>query len=503
MNKKQQRALQQIIVSRDIEETRIAVMEAGRLAELTMEQARQMVAVGNIYRGRVKKVLPAMQAAFIDIGEEQEAFLYIDEALPPGWKVQNRGAAKPNIRTLVQVGEEKIVQISKEAMGSKSPRLTSEISLPGRMLVYLPSAGLVSLSRKIVDGVKRERLRTWATDSLVEGEGIIIRTMAEDASLEHLQTELDFLRAKWREAVQEAGKKKTPSLLLSADHAVTRLLLDRSEDQMSEVVVDDAVLYHELRAQAKAIHPAMFNKIQFYQGKTSVLDSYGVDKEIEKALYRQVWLKNGGFLVIDQTEAMTVIDVNTGKFTGKSGQQLEDTVTATNVEAAQEIARQLRLRDIGGIVIIDFIDMKQARNQQLVQEALQRELEKDATNSYVMGFTQLGLLEMTRKKVRNNLSSVLTKACITCSGKGRILTEQEVAGRFIREAKALIRTQEAEAIVAAFHPHVYQYVQAEGRRERFMEEWGVMVQFISRETMHPSEYQILHVGKEVDSKRFS
>ncbi|MED1518551.1 ribonuclease E/G, partial [Bacillus paranthracis] len=171
--------------------------------------------------------------------------------------------------------------------------------------------------------------------------------------------------------------------------------------------------YHELKGQAKAIYPAMFTKIQFYQGKTSVLDAYGVDKEIEKALYRQVWLKSGGFWVIDQTEAMTVIDVNTGKFTGKSGQQLEDTVTATNVEAAQEIARQLRLRDIGGIIIIDFIDMKQAKNQQIVQEALQRELDKDVTNSYVMGFTQLGLLEMTRKKVRNNLASVLTKPCIT------------------------------------------------------------------------------------------
>ncbi|WP_232695598.1 Rne/Rng family ribonuclease [Brevibacillus daliensis] len=504
MSKKQQGKQEtlQIIVTNEIDETKIAIMENGRLAELWSEAANDEIAVGNIYKGRVHKVLPAMQAAFVKTNQQQETFLYIDEALPPGWKTENRGQEKPNIGQLVQVGEEKYIQISKEAMGTKVPRVTTEISLPGRLLVYLPFGQQVSLSRKITEDKKRKSLLAWAKETLQPDEGVILRTNAEEASEQVLMRELTYLRELWQSKEAECKDKKAPTLIYAAETGIKRLLMELSSSTITEVVVDDRKLYQELLAQAKVFDVNMVDKISFYQGKLSILEAYHVDTEIEKAMYRQVWLKQGGFLVIDQTEAMTVIDVNTGKFTGKSGQRLEETVTATNLEAADEIARQLRLRDIGGIIIIDFIDMKQASNRHLVLTRLQEALANDRTNSYVMGFTQLGLVEMTRKKVKENLLSTLTRTCITCGGKGRILREREVAGRLFRETKSLVRMQEIESVVIECHPNLVTYLHDEKRAEQFASEWGISLQVIEKGTIHPSEYHIVHAGSLADAKRF-
>lgn len=475
-------------------------MEAGRLSEIFIESDKTEQLMGNVYRGRVVDVLPSMQAAFIDIGLEKNAFLYIDDALAPDWQQGARDAAKPNIRELVRKGEELLVQINKEATGTKAPRVTTQIGLPGRILVYMPQSRQVSVSRKIGQEQERRRLQQLATSLLTPGEGVILRTLAEGVEAKRIENELRYLRTVWQEALNEAKSAKPPSLVYQDADLVIRTVRDTLAEDVEELVVDHPAAFARVKQLVTALYPGWLNRLSFYQGKQPLFEVHGVEHEIDKALRRQVWLKSGGYLVIDHTEAMTVIDVNTGKFTGKSAQQLEETVTQTNLEAAREIARQLRLRDIGGIIIIDFIDMKSKSNQTKVLAALQEALAHDRTSTYVLGMTQLGLVEMTRKKSRQSLTESLTRPCPVCEGKGRVLSETEAALRFEREIRSYVKNSEVEAIVASLPENAAALLDG-AEADRLQKELDIQLYLLAEERLHPGESRILYVGNREEAKR--
>lgn len=468
--------------------TRVALWENGRVAELYGEAGEQVQLVGNVYRARVVDVLPSMQAAFIDIGLAKNAYLYIDDALP----TQRPHGTKPNIRELVRSGEERYVQVNKEATGTKAPRVTTQVGLPGRSLVYLPQESQISVSRKIQNDRERSRLQQVMARLLADGEGAIVRTQAEGASEGQLSAELAYLRERWRDAVEQSKRLKPPCLVYRDDDLATRTIREHFTAEVDELLVDHHPTYQRVKALVHALYPTFGKRLTYFQGKRSLFEEFGVEAEMDKALERQVALRSGGYLLIDQTEAMTVIDVNTGKFTGKGAAQLEETVTQTNLEAAAEIARQLRLRDIGGIIIIDFIDMKARENQNRVLERLRLETAKDRTPTHVLGMTQLGLVEMTRKKVRQNLNERMTEKCPACAGRARVLAVQELALRFEQEVASLVRSSDAEAVVAEVPPRLNEYLS--GEQKRIESELSVHLYLLPQQQLQLEEYRIRYVG---------
>ncbi len=490
--------LKQIFVTTHENKMRIAILEQGKLAELFLESYESDQLVGNIYRGRIVNVVPNMQAAFVDIGIEKNAFLYIDEALPPEWQLERGKRQKPNIQELVRNGEERLVQVNKEAFGSKAPRVTTEISIPGRTLVYLPYCAHISISKRIQREAERKRLEQLAKELVTGPEGVIMRTSAEGAKREEIQRELQYLRLLWQESLEAAKDRKPPCLVYHDADLLTRVIRDVFSEEVDELVVDSSALFVRLQSMLKALFPELLKRLKAYTGKQSLFEAYGIETEIGKLVNRQVPLANGGSIVIDRTEAMTVIDVNSGRYTGKSMQQLEATVTQTNLEAAKEIARQLRLRDIGGIVVIDFIDMKASSNQAKVLETLQKELARDRTPTHVFGITQLGLVEMTRKKTRQSVPDLLTRACPMCNEKGRILHEREVISRLIREIRSLVREQMADTFIVELHPHV---AEAEHDLAKLAGELEVVLHVRPDLSIHPDQYRICFAGSAEDAKR--
>ncbi|RNB90581.1 Rne/Rng family ribonuclease [Brevibacillus fluminis] len=457
-------SLKRILIEAYNGNERIAVLENGRLAELYLGADGSGQILGNIYRVRIQKVLPAMQAAFVDAGPEGNFYLYIDDALPPSWK-EERGTPKPNIRDLVREGEERIVQVSKEAVGSKSPSASLDVGLPGRMLVYQPFAGgQISISRKLDDEKERLRLKQAVTPLLAGTEGVILRTQAEGASAEELGQELAYLRSIWTDALADTAGKKVPCLIYQDADPLLKMIRDTASAELDELVIGDFTVFSRVKRYVAAVFPDMLEKLSFYQGKQPLFDVSKIDDELHRALQREITLPSGGSLVIDQTEAMTVIDVNTGKFTGKAFGDLEETVTRTNREAAKEIAYQLRLRDIGGIIIIDFIDMKKVANRERVQAELTAALAADRSPGSVLGFTKLGLMEMTRKKSRQTLSHALTVPCSLCSGKGRVLSGGELLYQLERDLQQMVRLNDIEAAVIELPAELHEQAREMAKR---------------------------------------
>ncbi|MGC5327951.1 Rne/Rng family ribonuclease [Brevibacillus sp. SYSU BS000544] len=492
--------MKQIVISTQEKQTRIAVLEQGTLAELYFESAQNEAVAGNIYHGRVVNIVASMQAAFVDIGTDKHAFLYIDEALPPSWQNERGKKEKPGIQELVQNGQEIFVQVVKEAYGTKATRVSTEISIPGRALVYLPSGEQISISKKIRKTIERNRLEEIAREQLTGSEGVILRTAAEGMEREQLLAELQYLRKIWLEATNKVRDQKPPVLVHQATDSISWTIRELFSEQVDELIVDSSTLFARIQSMVQALFPSLRKRIKAYSGKQSLFESLRIEDQIDKLLTRYVPLANGGSIVIDRTEAMTVIDVNTGKYTGKSMQQLEQTVTQTNLEAAREIARQLRLRDIGGIIIIDFIDMKASSNQDKVLERLQMELSKDRTSTFVLGMTQLGLVELTRKRVRASVPELLTRSCPTCDERGRILNQEEVLLRMKREIRALIQNQEAEAVIVELHPEFAPY-------RNDLTDWaqaiGTQIHLHFQPEVHPGEYFLRFVGSLEDARRLS
>ena len=418
--------MEEILINVSPQETRVAVVAAGMVQELLVERAASRGLVGSLYAGRVARVLPGMQSAFVDIGLERAAFLHVADIRG------SREAQKP-IEKLLAEGESLLVQVAKDPIGSKGARLSTQLSIAGRLLVYLPHDPHIGISQKIGDENGRQALRERLQQLLPADEkgGFIVRTLAESASEEELRADVDYLRSLWQ-AIRERSLGAQPPRLLHEDLSLAqRVLRDMVNAETGRVIVDSRETVQKLAAFAEHYMPRVRDRLSYYEGERPLFELYDVEAEIERALSRRVSLKSGGTLVIDQTEALTTIDVNTAGFVG--GRSLDDTIFKTNLEAAQAIARQLRLRNLGGIIVIDFIDMASSEHQTAVLEELRRALARDRTRMTVNGFTALGLVELTRKRTRESLAHVLCEPCPACDGRGAVKTAHTVCYEILRE----------------------------------------------------------------------
>jgi ribonuclease G len=418
------------------QETRVALIFQGAVQELHIERTLSRGLVGNIYLGKVVRVLPGMQSAFIDIGLERAAFLHVADiwdARPQGHEGNSNNVPLTPIEKLLFDGQSVTVQVVKDPIGTKGARLSTQISIAGRMLVYLPQDSHIGISQRIENEEEREALRTKVQGMMLEGEkgGFIVRTMAEDASEEDLRTDIEYLRRTWS-TITKLAKTKPPCSLLHQDlNLAQRVLRDFVNEETDTIQIDSRENYNMLQDFARTYTPSVLPKLQHYTGERPLFDLYGVEEEIERALGRRVNLKSGGYLIIDQTEAMTTIDVNTGSFV--AGRNFDDTIFKTNLEAAIAIARQLRLRNLGGIIILDLIDMESQEHKDAVLAELNKALSRDRTKLSVSTFSALGLVEVTRKRTRESLAHVLCEPCPACSGKGQVKTARTVCYEILRE----------------------------------------------------------------------
>ncbi|HWP18268.1 MAG TPA: ribonuclease G [Burkholderiaceae bacterium] len=424
--------MQDILINWSPQETRVAVVENGAVQELHVERTLERGLVGNIYAGKVVRVLPGMQSAFIDIGMERAAFLHVADVWQRGNGADNGQAPPKPIEKLVFEGQALMVQVVKDPIGTKGARLSTQISIAGRLLVFLPQDDHIGISQKIGSPELREQLRQRLTRLAGDGGGgFILRTNAEEATDEELAADIAYLRKTWA-AVRQNSFKTPPGTLLYQDlNLAQRVLRDLAGDRTQTIRIDSATQFEALQAFGREFTPDSVSKLALYRGERPIFDLFNVDQEIEKALARRVDLKSGGYLIIDQTEALTTIDVNTGGYVG--ARNFDDTIFKTNLEAAQAIARQLRLRNLGGIIIIDFIDMTRPEHQDAVLAELRKQLARDRVKMTVSGFTQLGLVEMTRKRTRESLAHMLCEPCPTCGGKGSVKTARSVCYDILRE----------------------------------------------------------------------
>jgi ribonuclease G len=445
----------EILINASTHEARAAVVENGVLQEVFLERASRRGLISNIYKGRVSRVLPGMQAAFIEIGLERTAFLHASDILASD--DGDTGIEPPrseNIRALVSEGNEILVQVVKDPLGTKGARLTTYITLPSRYLVYMPQSRGVGVSARIEAEAERERLRA-AVQAGVESEenaGYIVRTAAEDAAPEALLADMQYLRKLWQ-FVRHKGLRTEPGNLVHADLPLhLRVLRDLMRPAVERVLIDQAVAHREMRDFAASFMPEALPRLELYAGARPLFELHHVEEEIQKALDRKVSLKSGGYLMIDQTESMTTIDVNTGAFVGH--RNLEETIFRTNLEAAVTTARQLRLRNLGGIIIIDFIDMEEPEHRRQVIQALEKALGEDHVKTNISSVSPLGLVEMTRKRTRESLEHLLCQACPTCEGRGFVKTAETVCYEVFREIVRQSRQFECQQLMVLAHQDV-------------------------------------------------
>jgi ribonuclease E len=405
------------VITEHGERDQIAILEGRDLVQHYVTRAGARSMVGNVYLGRVQNVLPGMEAAFIDVGKGRNAVLYAGEV---NYSPEDLEGAAPRIEHVLKSGNSVLVQVTKDPIGGKGARLTAQISMPGRYLVLVPNSDITGISRRLPDE-ERKRLKQILRTIRPEGHGVIIRTAAEDADEEALAADLARLLEEWKTIEKKAKRAKAPTMLYEEPELTVRSVRDLfTDEEFRELVTDSPRVYELVTQYLAGIAPDLLPKVRLHQDKLPVFEEFHVVEQIHKGLDRKVWLPSGGYIVIDRTEAMTVIDVNTGKSVGKTN--LEETVVNTNVEAAREVARQLRLRDIGGMIIIDFIDMLLEQNKRKVVEALREEMAKDKTRSQIFDISPLGLLEVTRKRVSGGLLESFSETCPTCEGRGLIVT---------------------------------------------------------------------------------
>ncbi|MDT3429081.1 ribonuclease G [Paenibacillus forsythiae] len=407
--------MKQMIVHCSQHMTRMALLEKGRLVEYAAEREEQQGLVGSYYKGRVVNVLPGMQAAFVDIGQKKNAFLYVDDVLHPHLEKQPK--VKPSIDTLLKPGQEIIVQVRKEPRGNKGARVTTHYTLPGRWMVYMPFAEYIGVSKKIGRESERNRLKVLAERLRKNEEGLIMRTVSEDELSEAVEGDLALLRGQWERIMRRARKAETPALLHRDLSIVQRFIRDTFDPRRDELRIDSPQAAREAEAFLSEISPEGYRPLELYTGTEPIFAAYGVEEQLERGFSRKITLDGGGTLIWDEAEALTVIDVNTAQYTG--GASLEETVTRTNLVAAEEIGRLIRLRDTGGIIVIDFIDMDLEEHRKMVVARLESTVSSDRTKTYILGWTRLGLLEMTRKKVRHDVMEFSTRPCECCGGTGR------------------------------------------------------------------------------------
>jgi len=490
-------ATQDILINWAPQETRVAVVENGAVQEFHVERALERGLVGNIYLGKVSRVLPGMQSAFIDIGLDRAAFLHVADlhaALPPGRRAED--APLVPIERQVFEGQTLTVQVIKDPIGTKGARLSTQVSIAGRMLVHLPQDQHIGISQKIGSPEAREQLRERmqalvGTPETGGGGGFILRTNAEEASDEELAEDIAYLRKTWALVRQRAVSKPAGTLLHQDLSLVERVLRDLTTEATQTIRIDSRMQFEALQAFGRTYMPAVVGKLEHYRGERPIFDLFGIEEDVAKALARRVDLKSGGYLIIDQTEALTTVDVNTGGFVG--ARNFDDTIFKTNLEAAGAIARQLRLRNLGGIVIVDFIDMTREEHREAVLAEFRKQLARDRTRTTISGFSALGLVEMTRKRTRESLAHMLCQPCPTCEGRGQVKTARSVCYDILREILREARQ---------FNPREFRVVASAAVVEMLLDEESVhlagLSEFIGKPIslsaepgMNPEQYDIV------------
>jgi ribonuclease G len=469
----------ELVINTTPHETRIALIENGTIAELYLERSRVKGIVGNIYKGRVIRVLPGMQAAFVDIGLEKAAFLYVADVFEAieDYESFMDGADKKEgamdgagnainpmhpIEELLQEGQEILVQVSKEPIGTKGARITAHVSLPGRHLVYMPTVDHIGVSRRIENEVERERLKEIIERVKPASGGFIVRTVSEGKSEEDLLTDMQYLTMLWEEIVRKNEKVNAPFLTHSDLDVTQKVVRDILTEDVDRIVVDSRPEYDKIIQFISTFMPKIRYSIELYEENEPIFDHFGLEVEISRALGRKVWLKSGGYIILEQTEALTAIDVNTGRYVGKHN--LEDTILKTNLEAVKEIAYQLRLRNIGGIIIIDFIDMEKEVNREKVFTALEDALKADKSKTNILKMSDLGLLEMTRKRVRESIGRLMCEPCPYCEGLGYVKSKTTVCQEIFRELRREMLGQRGTKAMLTVHPQVADLLYDEERR---------------------------------------
>jgi ribonuclease G len=495
----------EILINATHEEIRVGLLDGGQVVEFYVERKRDASLVGNVYKGKVVKILPGMQSAFIDIGLERAAFLYvadiradIEEYAPfldeeeKGDALEfisRRGRPEFSIEELIQPGQEILVHVSKDPIGTKGARVTSYITLPGRYLVLMPNVEHIGISRRISEEKERLRLKTIAEEIKPKGYGLIIRTASEGCNDDDLKKDLGFLLLLWENIQRKKDKVSAPSLLYSDLDLVFRCIRDLLTQDVEKLIIDSSEEYERIKEFVKTYFPKLIDKIVLYEGREPIFDAFGIELDISRALGRRVWLRSGGYIVIDQIEAMTVIDVNTGKFVGK--EDLEDTILKTNLEAVKEIAYQIRLRNLGGIIIIDFIDMEKTENREKVFNAFIEAMKKDRAKNTIFHISELGLIQMTRKRVRESMGRILCESCPYCEGKGFVKSPRTLCYEIFRKITKLAM-HGSEKIIVTAHPSVAEILSDEERLglEEIENKYGIKVIIKESTNLHQENYEI-------------
>jgi len=460
----------EILINMQPGETRVAVVEDGVLVELLTEREDKRRQVGDVYKGRVNAVLPGMQAAFVDIGLEKAAFLHSSDLAGPFLEMdeleevdfhqshERRGAHRneTKIEDHLKKGSEIIVQVTKEPIGKKGPRVTGQISLPGRFLVFMPGLQRIGVSRKIEDRNERGRLKSLMNELKPKEGGLIVRTVGEGKGKKQFEMDVKYLTRLWKRIERKSKRVAAPALLHHEMGLATSLARDVFVEDVTRMLIDSKKGYRQVKSYLRSVAPELSSRVHYYDGKEPLFDVHGIEKEIEKAMDRRIHLKRGGYITIDHTEALVAIDVNTGRYTGKRNQ--EETILKTNLEAAREVARQLRLRDIGGIIVIDFIDMENEANKRAVVEELRGCLRTDRSRTKTFRVSELGLVEMTRQRVRPSLLDYFSQNCPTCQGLGKVLSFHSIYMKFERALRRIAATKQGRVWEVRLSPEFAFYM---------------------------------------------
>lgn len=497
-------------------ETRIAIKEDGKLVELLVERPEKERLVGDIYKGRVTAVLPGIQAAFVDIGLEKAGFLHFSDMsnhkgessllsgldffdkngheMPP----RSRYGKDTSIVEVLKKNQEILVQVIKEPMGNKGPRITTEISLPGRYIVLLLGARHIGVSKKILSWAEKRRLRKLAEEFLPENFGMIIRTVAEAKDRKEFAADIKLLTKFWNKMKKRVENTKAPALVHKDIEMTSGIIRDLFTPDVNKVIIDHKKEYRKFLSYLREVAPQLKERVELYREEKPLFDRYNIEPEIEKMLDRKSWLKCGGYIVIDQTEALVTIDVNTGRFTGKS--RVEDAIFKTNMEAAREIARQIRLRDIGGIIIIDFIDMENRDHRRKVFEEFKNALRNDRSQTFISSISDLGLIEMTRQRIRPSLMYAFSDPCPVCSGIGRVLSKESIAVKIERWFKRASASGGKGHYQLVASPQVIELLtnDSSSRIYKLEHRLRITIDLIRDTSLHPEEFHVIDSKTETD-----
>jgi ribonuclease G len=509
----------QLIVNVSDHETRVALLEDGTIVELHLDRGDDSDVTGNIYKGKVLRVLPGMQAAFVDIGLNQAAFIYVDDVYNNDFKEYERMFQIENeepdsedednlepevlkrrrnfqIEELISEGQEMLIQVVKSPIGTKGARISSNISLPGRFLVLMPTSDHIGISRRIENEDERERLRSAVRDLRINSYGYIVRTAAEGEPSGKLVSEMSFLDNLWKNIQKKFEKAPTPSLLHQEISVSLRAVRDLLIHEVEKVVIDSKATYDAVLSFLDIYMPALKDHVVLYEGTEPLFDAYNLEGDISRALKRKVWLKSGGYITIEHTEALVAIDVNTGRYVGKHN--LEETILETNLEALKEIAYQIRLRDIGGIIIIDFIDMDKKSNQEKVFNALNEALLRDKSKTHVLPMSEMGLIQMTRKRTREPLTRIMCEPCYYCDGEGYIISKQSICYSIYREILRESQDMEGVRLTLRANPQIAELLHGEENHLIVALEKAIGKQIViyPDTTYHLEEFDIFEIHQE-------